>query len=66
MSAQPKPPLHQLVIDPSGSGEPSSRAPRRPKQQSRHAEKPGTEMKCGCGPGNGLPTLRLHPRTLGG
>ena len=66
MSAQPKQPLRQLVMDSSNAGKPSARASRRPKQQGRNVEKQGTELKCGCGPSNGLPPLRLQPRTLGG
>lgn len=41
----------------------TARVKSRRKQDAGKGHKQGTEMKCGCGPWNGLPVLQVHPRT---
>ena len=63
MQSPPKQLLRQLGNDLVPLAPISARAKRRPKQNAAQGHKQGTEMKCGCGPSSGLPTLRLHPRS---
>lgn len=62
MKSQTQALLRSNLKDWAASSEIDGR-PHAPKQQSARINKPGAELKCGCGPWNALPALQPRPRT---
>lgn len=63
MQSPPKQPLSHPVSARASLTPLTARVKSRRKQDAGQGHKQGTEMKCGCGPWNGLPVLQVHPRT---